>query len=208
MKLTGLGRMLGRRSPVRVSRRVRVRVCVRRSGSRHCRKTLNLGRRQQGRPRRRGRRVRGARRRDRGRPRGLRQLRHFPVWTLRRDFEGGPGAGLVLCLSPPQRRLQGHDPLSLGGQATLVATALPVLAVPLVALQRYLEAVVPASGAVRRRARAGRGASRGATLPPPSAPRPSRRCHPSFSACRVHVPEDGPATPGRTARPRSRRHFR
>lgn len=41
---------------------------------------------------------------------------------------------LVLRLSAPERRLQRHHALPIGGQAALVAGAIAVLAVPLVAL--------------------------------------------------------------------------
>lgn len=62
-----------------------------------------------------------------------------------------PHHGLVLGLGPSQCRLHGHDSLPLGCQPALLALARAVHAVALVALEGDLFAVVPATGAVRRR---------------------------------------------------------
>lgn len=60
---------------------------------------------------------------------------------------------LVLRLGAPQGCLQGHHALAVRRQPTLLARAVPVLAVTLVPLQLDFEPVVPAAGAVGRRAR-------------------------------------------------------
>lgn len=65
----------------------------------------------------------------------------------------GPHQRLVLLLGPPEGRLLGHHALPLGGQLALLAYTHAVLAVPLVALEGYLQAVVAAPGTVRRRTR-------------------------------------------------------
>lgn len=77
----------------------------------------------------------------------LRQRHHTEIVRIRHAV---PDHGLVLCLSPSERRLHGHHALSLRGQSALLALARPVDAVPFVALESNLLAVVPAPGTVRR----------------------------------------------------------
>lgn len=111
---------------------------------------------------------------------GIRALRRSRRVAIEAPFEGvnGRGAllghlepvglegtpcphhGLVLGLGPPQGRLHRHDSLSLRREAALLALARAVLAVPLVALEGDLHAVVAAPRAVRGRPGGGRGARR------------------------------------------------
>lgn len=71
--------------------------------------------------------------------------------SRRRNLVHVQGSLLVLRLGSSQSRLQGHHPLAVRGQAALLAGAVAVLAVPLVTLQRDLQAVIAAAGAVGRR---------------------------------------------------------
>lgn len=86
-------------------------------------------------------------------------------WQHRhRGLVHGYVAGLVLCLSPSDGRLLGHDLLALVGEYALFAHARTEATVPLVTLQCNLEAVIATACAIGRcagchRRRRGRGAA-------------------------------------------------